>query len=175
MSLEIERKFLVTSLPEAMHRYPHERILQGYVVVDADGSEVRLRRKGQKHFETVKLGRGEVRSELEIELTATQFDVLWEATSGRRIEKTRYEIPHAGRTIEVDVYHGELAGLVTAECEFASPEESRRFSAPEWFGREVTDDPAYQNQSLALHGRPRRPLETREPGGGTGVPPTGLG
>ena len=160
MSLEIERKFLVASLPEAMERYPHERILQGYLVVCADGSEVRLRRKGRKHFETVKRGRGEVRSELEIELTATQFDVLWEATSGRRIEKTRYEIPYGGRTIEVDVYHGDLAGLVLAECEFASPEESRRFAAPAWLGGEVTDDPAYQNQSLALHGRPHRPLQT---------------
>jgi adenylate cyclase len=160
MSLEIERKFLVTSLPEAMDRYPHERIIQGYVVVGADGSEVRLRRKGQKYVETVKLGRGEVRSELEIELTATQFDTLWEATSGRRIEKTRYEVPHAGRTVEVDVYHGELAGLVIAECEFASAEESRRFVPPGWFGREVTDDPEYKNQSLALHGRPRHPFET---------------
>ena len=66
MSLEIERKFLVTSLPGAMDRDPHEHIIQGYVVVGADGSEVRLRRKGQKYFETVKLGRGEVRSELDL-------------------------------------------------------------------------------------------------------------
>ncbi len=56
--------------------------------------------------------------------------------------------------MEVDVYHGELAGLVTAECEFASPEESRRFVPPDWFGREVTNDPAYKNQSLAVRGRP---------------------
>jgi len=160
MSLEIERKFLVTSLPGTMDRYPHERIIQGYVVVGADGSEVRLRRKGQKYFETVKRGRGELRSELEIELTATQFDTLWEATSGRRIEKTRYEVPHAGRIIEVDVYQGELAGLVIAECEFASAEESRRFVPPEWFEGEVTDEPDYKNQSLALHGRPRRRFET---------------
>jgi CYTH domain-containing protein len=155
MSIEIERKFLVTSLPEAMDRYPHERIMQGYVVVGTDGSEVRLRRKGPKYFEAVKMGRGGIRSELEVELTATQFDTLWEATSGRRIEKTRYEIRHAGAIMEVDVYHGELAGLVTAECEFASAEESRRFVPPDWFGREVTNDPAYKNQSLAVRGRPR--------------------
>jgi len=154
MTVEIERKFLVTSLPEAMDRYRHERIMQGYIVVGADGSEVRLRRKGRKHFEAVKMGRGEIRSELEVELTAAQFDTLWEATSGRRIDKTRYEIRHAGVVMEVDVYHGELAGLVTAECEFASPEESRRFVPPDWFGREVTNDPAYKNQSLAVRGRP---------------------
>ncbi|HEV8530208.1 MAG TPA: CYTH domain-containing protein [Methylomirabilota bacterium] len=157
MSVEIERKFLVTSLPEAMDRYPHERIVQGYVVLGADGGEVRLRRKGLKHFEAVKMGRGEIRSELEVELTAAQFDTLWEATAGRRIEKTRYEIRHAGAIMELDVYHGELAGLVTAECEFASPEESRRFVPPDWLGREVTNDPAYKNQSLAVRGRP---LET---------------
>jgi len=174
MSLEIERKFLVASLPKGMDRHPHERILQGYLVVGADGSEVRLRRKGRKHYETVKAGRGEVRSELETELTAIQFDRLWEATAGRRVEKTRYEVPHAGKTIEVDVYHGELAGLVTAECEFATPEESRRFVAPAWLGREVTGDPSYQNQSLALHGRPRARSRREEPGGGTGRPPPGL-
>jgi CYTH domain-containing protein len=154
MSVEIERKFLVTSLPEAMDRYPHDRIMQGYVVVGADGSEVRLRRIGRKYFEAVKMGRGEIRSELEIELTAAQFDTLWEATSGRRIEKTRYEIRHGGAVMEVDVYHGELAGLVTAECEFASAEESRRFVPPDWVGREVTNDPAYKNQTLAVRGRP---------------------
>jgi CYTH domain-containing protein len=103
------------------------------------------------------MGRGEIRSELEVELTAAQFDTLWEATAGRRIEKTRYEIRHAGAIMELDVYHGELAGLVTAECEFASPEESRRFVPPDWLGREVTNDPAYKNQSLAVRGRP---LET---------------
>jgi CYTH domain-containing protein len=57
-----------------------------------------------------------------------------------------------GYQIELDVYQGTLAGLVAAEIEFESAEESKRFSPPAWFGEEVTEDHHYKNSSLALNG-----------------------
>jgi adenylate cyclase len=71
-----------------------------------------------------------------------------------RVEKTRYEIPYGAHLIELDVYSGALEGLVVAEVEFGSEEESARFDPPDWFGSEVTDDVRYSNRSLAVHGRP---------------------
>jgi adenylate cyclase len=69
---------------------------------------------------------------------------------------TRYLLPAGGGlTIELDVYRGDLAGLVTAEIEFESLQASRAFEAPAWLAEEVTDDPRYKNQSLAVHGLPR--------------------
>jgi CYTH domain-containing protein len=53
---EIERKFLVRSLPENLEPYPHTDIEQGYLAISEDGAEVRIRRKGKEYFQTVKSG-----------------------------------------------------------------------------------------------------------------------
>jgi len=58
-----------------------------------------------------------------------------------------------GHQVELDVYRGLLEGLVVAEVEFESAEESRRFAPPTWFGDEVTNNKHYKNSSLALHGK----------------------
>ena len=152
---EIERKFLVAALPEQLESFSHVEISQGYLAIDKDGTEVRLRLKGTRCFQTVKSGGGLSRQEYEVELTQDQFDGLWPATEGRRVEKTRYEIPEGALTIELDVYKGQLAGLMTAEVEFSSESESRGYSPPAWMGDDVTDDSRYKNKNLALHGTPK--------------------
>ena len=92
--------------------------------------------------------------EREIELTEEQFQELWPATEGRRVEKTRYDFDMPDGTVIIDVYGGRLEGLLTAEVEFSSIEESESFSSPEWFGTEVTADSRYKNGHLASHGIP---------------------
>jgi len=153
---EIERKFLVKSLPENLEQYSHKDIVQGYLAITKDGTEVRLRQKGKKYFQTVKSGTGKTRFESEIEVTKEQFKTLWGMTEGKRVEKTRYEISHENGTIELDVYHGDLDGLVSAEMEFTSEEDSDKFTPPDWLSEEVTDDKRYKNQNLALRGIPKR-------------------
>jgi CYTH domain-containing protein len=153
--VEIERKFLVRRLPSQAVRLPGDEIAQGYLAVD-ESSEVRIRRIGGRCFQAVKQGSGLERREVEVPLTEEQFDSLWPATAGRRLEKVRHRVAHAGRTIELDVYGGALEGLVIAEVEFVSVEDSRAFTAPDWFGGEVTADDRYRNSSLALRGAPRR-------------------
>ena len=152
---EIERKFLVAKLPDNLDSRPHNEIRQGYLAIGADGTEVRLRRKGDRFYQTIKSAGGLSRAEFEIELTPDQFQILWPATEGRRVEKVRYDIiQDGGAKIELDVYQGDLAGLSTAEIEFASETESRSFAAPLWLGREVTEDSRFKNKNLALHGLP---------------------
>jgi adenylate cyclase len=65
-------------------------------------------------------------------------------------------VPWAGKPVEIDVYHAALAGLVVAEVESTSAGESAQFTPPPWFGTEVTEEEAYKNVSLALHGKPGR-------------------
>ena len=43
--VEIERKFLVPELPQGLERWPATRIEQGYLAIDGDGTEVRVRRR----------------------------------------------------------------------------------------------------------------------------------
>ncbi len=137
---EIERKFLVAAarVPDRLDQYPHDPIQQGYLVVGATGQEVRLRRKGELCLLTVKSGGDLQRSEHEIELTPQQFQQLWPATAGRRLEKTRYRIPCGRELIELDIYAGALAGLCVAEVEFATVDASVAFAPPAWLGSEVT-------------------------------------
>ncbi len=154
MAYEIERKFLVKELPAEIDRYPHSEIMQGYLVITDNDIEIRIRKKGALFTETVKAGSGLVRQESEKEITEKQFYEHWPLTEGKRVQKTRYEIEHGGKLIELDIYSGELEGLVVAEVEFETEEESGRFIAPDWFGEEITSDERYKNKKLALYGKP---------------------
>lgn len=153
-NVEIEKKYLVDQAPADLEQYPHQEIAQGYLAVDDQGNEVRIRKKGDRFFQTLKTGTGQTRGEFEAEITAEQFHTFWPATASRRIEKTRYEIPYHDRITHFDVYGGALSGLMTAEVEFDDEEQGHQFVAPDWFGREVTEDKRFKNQNLALHGLP---------------------
>ena len=156
MGTEIERKYVVTDPPSDLDRARSDLIEQGYIAITDDDLEVRVRRRGEQAVLTIKKGEGRTRLEEEIEIDAERFERLWPLTEERRLEKTRYVVPHAGGLeLEVDVYAGELEGLVTAEVELSSEDAAERFEPPSWFGPEVTEDPHYKNQWLASHGKPR--------------------
>jgi adenylate cyclase len=152
--VEIERKFLVRALPPAVSRTTPIAIDQGYLAVDHHGTEVRIRKKGKRFTLTVKQGVGLARRETEIDLTQEQFDALWPQTEGRRVRKERFEFRHGRWVIEADAFRGPLEGLLIAEVEFDSVENSAAFDPPGWFDREVTGDARYNNCSLALDGWP---------------------
>lgn len=155
--LEIERKFIVPFTPVGIEldKLKHKDIIQGYLAISEDGSEVRLRKKGDEYFQTVKSGGTKTRTEVEIEINEEQFNSLWPLTKGKRIEKTRYEYPYVGWTFELDIYKGNLEGLMIAEVEFSNEEVSDEFIPPLWMGAEVTEDKRYKNQNLAIHGSPK--------------------
>jgi adenylate cyclase len=153
MAREIERKFLLPSLPADRLQGGGQRIEQGYVAIDAV-AEVRVRRRGRQATLTVKSAPARTRVEVEIEIDEARFGSLWELSAGRRVVKTRYLVEHDGATIEIDEYHDALAGLVTAEVEFGSEPASDAFDPPPWLGREITGDRRYANQTLATEGLP---------------------
>ena len=150
--MEIERKFLVSDPPD-LDDTESDEIEQGYLAIGADG-EVRLRRKGENLLLTAKRGGGISRDEAEVNLDREAFERLWPLTEGRRLHKRRHVLPQGDLTIELDVYEGDLDGLVVAEIEFETEEEARAFQPPEWVGEEVTGDDRYLNETLATEGRP---------------------
>ena len=146
---EIERKFLVRELPRDLASYPHAELAQGYLVANADGVQVRLRKAGAQHSLAFKRNLAVGREEREVELTAEQFATLWPATEGKRLTKTRYDVPSGAHVVEIDVYSGRHEGLVVAEVEFADELAARAFQPPDWLGDDVSHDPRYSNQLLA--------------------------
>ncbi len=155
MTLEIERKFLLTETPDWLPEHSAHRIEQGYLAVTED-VEIRIRILDDEPVLTVKGGHGEVRSEVEVSLDAEQLKTLWPLTETLRLEKTRWSVPVGGANLtgEVDIFGGDLDGLVVAEVEFGSLEESRSFDPPGWLGEEITCDERFANQSLARNGHP---------------------
>lgn len=151
---EIERKFLVRENPRDIETHAAVEILQGYLAVSDDGTEVRLRNTGQAYILTVKSGKGIRRQERETALSREQFEQLWPMTEGKRVEKKRHKIAMRGFTIELDIYQGALEGLKTAEVEFKTQDEAESFTPPLWLDLEVTLDERYKNKNLALNGFP---------------------
>lgn len=145
--MEIERKYLLRSLPEHLESYPYKQIEQGYLNTEP---VVRIRRSDDIYTLTYK-GKGlMVREEYNLPLNTESFAHLKEKIDGRLIKKRRYLIPFDDRhTIELDIFEGDLAPLQLAEVEFATEEEANSFVPPAWFGEDVTFSTKYHNSRLS--------------------------
>jgi len=148
MAIEIERKFWVQKLPECCENIQPIAIEQGYVALSDDGREVRLRKKGEAFFLTVKSAGTMQRSEHEVELSAAQFEALWPTTEDRRLQKDRYVLTQNAHTIEIDVYHQPLKGLIVAEVEFPSPTAAENYQVESWMSHEITHLNFLKNKNL---------------------------
>lgn len=160
---EIERKYLVKYMPERFYAYEHKELEQAYLSFGGDGeTEKRIRimrsRSTVHHLYTEKSEGTLAREENEFEISKKEFERLAGEVVSNFVRKSRYYIPILDGTLlaELDVFHGELSGLVTVEVEFGSLDESESFVPPEWFGDEITEDTRYKNKNLAKNGKPSR-------------------
>jgi len=147
MSIEIERKFLVTS--SAYRHGKSEVLCQGYLVAQKERT-VRVRMQGKQAKLTIKgPSVSFTRSEFEYDIPLADAQALLQLCEKPLIEKTRYYVAFAGHTWEVDEFHGANQGLVVAEIELKSEDET--FEKPPWIGQEVTYDRRYSNANLVTH------------------------
>jgi adenylate cyclase len=146
MPSEIERKFLVAD-DSWRDGTPGVRIAQGYLTQDPERT-VRVRIAGERAWLTIK-GRTEgiSRAEFEYAIPAADALALLGLCLPSVIDKTRHEVSFGGHLWEIDVFHGENDGLVTAEVELA--DEAISPELPPWVGAEVSADPRYFNARLA--------------------------
>jgi CYTH domain-containing protein len=163
--LEIERKFLLPAAPDpaGLERAGARAssIEQTYLAADDPDVVERVRRRADgertRYVWTEKRFRSAgVNVEHERELSAGEYEQLLARADPSRttVSKTRHVFEHAGRTFELDVFHGALEGLVVCEVELDSLEAA--VELPPWLGpvRDVTDDRRYTNAALARAGAP---------------------
>ena len=150
MAKEIEKKFLVKG--EFKHLASKQtRIVQGYLSSVPERT-VRVRIKGDKGYITIKgIGNasGASRYEWEKEIPTSEVEELLKICEPGVIDKTRYLVEVDNHTFEVDEFYAENQGLVLAELELSSEDES--FNKPSWLGDEVTGDVKYYNAMLMKH------------------------
>jgi CYTH domain-containing protein len=146
MGIEIERKFLLAGTTWK-HLAPGTSYRQGYLN-SAKERTVRVRTIDNKGFLTIKgISVGATRVEYEYEIPVVDAQKLLDDLCEKPIiEKNRYKITQGGFVWEIDEFFGENEGLVVAEIELES--EDQTFEKPEWVGEEVTGDPRYFNSNL---------------------------
>ncbi|MBU2948448.1 CYTH domain-containing protein [Zobellia uliginosa] len=149
--IEIERKFLVTSKVYQQQATVKERIVQGFLNTDKERT-VRVRIKGESGFLTVK-GKsndaGTIRFEWEKEISVPDAEELLLICEPGIIDKVRYNVPLGNHMYEVDEFHGDNEGLIVAEVELES--ENQSLEKPSWLGEEVTGEVKYYNSQLSKH------------------------
>lgn len=145
--MEIERKYLVKSIPENLKDFPCRIMEQGYLNI---APVIRIR-KDNDNFELTYKSKGlMVREEYNLPLTKEAYEHLLLKIDGRLIKKRRYMIPLEGNlTAELDVFEGELAPLILAEVEFPDEDSALSFTPPDWFGEDVTFSGKYHNSHLS--------------------------
>ena len=151
MAQEIERKFLVKNEGFKVESFKQTRITQGYLSSVPERT-VRIRVKGSRGYITIKgIGNhsGASRFEWEKEIPAQEVMDLMQIAEPGVIDKIRYQVQKGGYIWEVDEFYGENQGLIVAEIELQSEDES--FEHPEWLGAEVTGDAKYYNSMLMKH------------------------
>ena len=149
--IEIERKFLVVSEDYKKEAFSKKNIKQGYLSSIPERT-VRVRTKGEKAYLTIKglsSDSGLSRFEWEKEIPISEAEQLLLLCEKGIINKTRFEVKIGNHIYEVDEFYDENEGLVIAEIELSTEDES--FVKPDWLGNEVTTDKRYYNSYVSAN------------------------
>ena len=146
--VEWERRFLLEHFPPDATVTQVRRIIDRYV----EGTSLRLRRQFDAEGNTVLKLSQKLRSEASgarqglittMYLKEDEFALL-STLPARILTKTRHSIPPFG----VDVFEGELQGLIMAEAEFNSAAEASELKLQPFIACEVSDDVRFAGGSL---------------------------
>lgn len=143
--IELELAWLVKSLPKDYKRYKSANIKQAYLQSSESCiKDIRAREKDgvytltEKRFIKSPQETGYTQ-ELTKKLRKEEFLNFWKK-SKKRIRKVRYYYPLDNDLVaEIDIYKNNLEGLIVVEVEFPTIPAYKKFVAPGWFGKEVTD------------------------------------
>ena len=168
VKLEIERKFLVkfpTSWSDLAELFDGivdvKRISQTYLTPEDDEPAVRIRKtveglSGETetvyHFnQKTPTGNTGVRKEKEYEISEKEYKKLLKKADPQRltIEKTRFVFDWHDQVFELDLFKGHLKNLAIMEIELDNKNETVELPPFLKVIKEVTEDRAYNNFSLA--------------------------
>jgi CYTH domain-containing protein len=143
--VERERRYLLQDLPEGLNRADHHlQITDNYLT----GTRLRLRKVRdpktnkwivkftQKFAPDAKDLSRTIITNTYLNATEAEMLAVFEANE---IRKNRYAFEFEGRQFSVDMFLGDLFGLVLAEVSFETDEELDSFAKPPWAVADVTN------------------------------------
>ena len=152
--VERERRYLLQDLPEGLIRTSaHLQITDNYIT----GTRLRLRkvRDPQTNKWIVKFTQKWAPNPKDLSrtlitnsyLTAYEYETL-SVFEANEIRKNRYEFDYEGRRFSVDMFLGDLLGLVLAEVSFSSDGELDNFPMPAFAVADVTNNEMFTGGRL---------------------------
>jgi CYTH domain-containing protein len=160
--IERERRFLLTEFPKNANVIRIRQIRDRYI----DGTTLRLRKlvdeDGSATFKlTQKIpardSGGQQGLIVTMYLAEAEFGVFKQLPA-HTLTKTRHSVPPFG----IDVFNGELEGLILAEAEFDSAAAAEALIIPSYIFREVSDDERFTGGQLARTARQDLIVSLRE-------------
>jgi len=147
MATEIERKFLILNQDWQEYTRSELHIVQGYLATN-EFSSTRIRIQDDKANINIKSATlGIERTEFEYAIPVIDAQLMIDELCVKPvIEKTRFLVKNMHHTWEIDVFSGDNEGLIVAEIELSSLDET--FEKPSWLGEEVSNDARYYNACL---------------------------
>jgi CYTH domain-containing protein len=153
--VERERRYLLQDLPEGLTRADqHLQITDNYIT----GTRLRLRkvRDPKTNKWIVKFTQKFAANPKDLSrtiitntyLNATEAETL-SIFEANEIRKNRYPFEFEGRKFSVDMFLGDLFGLVLAEVSFETDEEMDRFAKPPFAIAEVTNNELFSGGKLS--------------------------
>lgn len=153
--IEVERRFLLDNLPSGLNTESiHHRIKDNYIPdtrlrlrrVESPSGEVIALKLGQKYRAPHQQAYQSVMTN--IYLNADEYRILAQL-GGRFVTKRRYPYIYSGELFSIDIFEGNLKGLILMEIEKPTDQEILSLQVPEFALREVTDDPFFSGWELA--------------------------
>lgn len=146
--IRIESTYLVKELPKNFEKLKKTVIEQHYFVNSEDATRLRSI-DGQKYSLTRKIvavpGNTRYREVVDLPISKEEFQRLAKLAISS-ISKERHAF---NDEIRIDVFKGPLNGLILAEVVFYDEASHRDFAAPEWLGKDVTEEKWASNEYLS--------------------------
>jgi CYTH domain-containing protein len=151
--IERERRFLLDQFPNSVNAIRVRRIADRYI----DGTTLRLREQSDeggptmfKLTQKIPAGASGAQQGLitTIYLTRDEFCVFAQL-SAKKLSKIRYSVP----PFCIDVFEGELEGLLLAEAEFDSAADAEALRLPSFILQEVSADTRFSGGQLVRASR----------------------
>jgi CYTH domain-containing protein len=153
--MERERRYLLRDLPEGITRAdPHLQITDNYIT----GTRLRIRkvRDPRTNMWTVKFTQKYAPDPDDLSrtiitntyLNALEAEIL-SVFDTNEIRKNRYRFEFAGHKFSVDMFLGDLFGLVLAEVSFETDDELDNFPKPAFALADVTNEPLFTGGVLS--------------------------
>jgi CYTH domain-containing protein len=152
--VERERRYLLQDLPEGLTRADHHvQITDNYIT----GTRLRIRkvREPRTNKWVVKFTQKFAPEPADLSktiitntyLNATEAEVL-SVFESNEIRKNRYYFDYEGRRFNVDMFLGDLFGLVLAEVSFDTDEEMNGYQKPPFALADVTNNELFSGGKL---------------------------